>query len=311
MGERELRKVPVSELELHPRCQGRETLTRDAIDEYAEAYEAGVTLPPPSVFECDGRLLVVDGFHRTAAAVKASVTWLRVEVVGEGDIDDAAWAAAAANRTHGVRRTNADKRRAVRMALECGIGLESSNRVVAEHCGVHHATVARVRQEVEAALRQVDKVSTSRVGADGKRYPVSGGGSPQVGNFPTSERGDVRRDGPLQRATGAAGSSGDPLADVASLGGDDPGAALDAPATREPMPEVLALYERAARLIGKARREAIEGIEDTGLAQKVERLLRSAESTLRLSVPVVCPACAGEGCARCRRRGWMRKGDAA
>src|SRR5690606_39168080 len=103
--------------------------------------------------------------------------WLRCEVVGEGTIDEAIWHAAAVNQTHGVRRTNADKRRAVRLALETEIGMEQSSRVIAEHVGVSHTFVERLREEL-AAERQVTTVATSdapeQVATDATSQPRRG-----------------------------------------------------------------------------------------------------------------------------------------
>jgi hypothetical protein len=68
-----------------------------------------------------------------------------------------------ANDRHGLRRTNADKRYAVALALrEFG---ELSDRAIAEICGVGHQLVADVRQ-------LDDSSSSSRTGRDGKRRQV-------------------------------------------------------------------------------------------------------------------------------------------
>lgn len=62
-------------------------------------------------------------------------------------------------------RTNADKRRAVEIALAEFPKL--SSRAVADLCGVHHTFVQKQRPE------QVATVATSTVtGADGKQYPA-------------------------------------------------------------------------------------------------------------------------------------------
>ena len=47
---------------------------------------------------------------------------------------DAAWAACAANQAHGLRRTHADKRKAVTLALK--LHPEMSDQAIADHCGV-------------------------------------------------------------------------------------------------------------------------------------------------------------------------------
>lgn len=168
----EIRRVPVAEIRLDDRCQPRaESVQADAVLDYAAAYRDGAELPPVRVFEVtegdsaeDLGLYLVDGFHRVGAAHTAGIDVLRVEVVGSGDIDDAQWAAASQNRAHGVRRTNADKRRAVELALTSGVGEEQSSRAIAEWVGVSHQLVATIRQELEDAPRAI-------VGRDGRVYP--------------------------------------------------------------------------------------------------------------------------------------------
>ncbi len=81
-------------------------------------------------------------------------------------MDEAIWLASRANLTHGVRRTNEDKRRAVEMALSSK-GASMSDRAVAEHVGVTHPLVSKVRGEVETVT-----TSTERIGRDGKVYPA-------------------------------------------------------------------------------------------------------------------------------------------
>ena len=73
--------------------------------------------------------------------------------------------ALGSNALHGHRRTNADKRRCVEIALREFPGL--SSRAIAQTCGVSIDTVCRIRPE------QVSESDTStRTGQDGKQYPA-------------------------------------------------------------------------------------------------------------------------------------------
>ena len=65
-----------------------------------------------------------------------------------------------------MRRTNADKARAVKAALKHPRGVKESNRKIAKHVGVSHATVIKYRQEMEST-GQVDQ-SPTRTGRDGR-----------------------------------------------------------------------------------------------------------------------------------------------
>lgn len=68
---------------------------------------------------------------------------------------------------HGLRRTNADKRRAVMAALAHPNGRGLSDRLIAEHCGVSDPFVGTVRAE----LQTVSSLATTekRKGKDGKQ----------------------------------------------------------------------------------------------------------------------------------------------
>jgi hypothetical protein len=84
-----------------------------------------------------------------------------------GTVEDAIWESLGANKSHGLRRSNADKRNAVKMALLHPKGVDSSDRQIAKHVGVHPDTVGVIRRELETTvgIRQ----SNLRQGADGRR----------------------------------------------------------------------------------------------------------------------------------------------
>ena len=146
--------IALDDLEVDPALQTRGELSQEAIDDYSELYSEGeADMPPLEVVDVEGTFYIVDGFHRLAAARQAGKVFIRCEVVSAEDMGQAVWLAAAANQKHGVRRSNSDKRRAVLMALNSGIGVEQSTRVLAEHVGVSHMTVSNIRREWEAEHR--------------------------------------------------------------------------------------------------------------------------------------------------------------
>jgi len=61
-----------------------------------------------------------------------------------------------------LKRSNADKRKAVNLLLRDDEWAAKSDRWIAEKCGVHHQLVARLRNP------QLDDSSSSRTGRDGK-----------------------------------------------------------------------------------------------------------------------------------------------
>lgn len=69
--------------------------------------------------------------------------------VRQGDRRRAILHSVAANAAHGLRRSNADKRRAVMTLLEDDEWSHWSNIEIARRCGVSHKMVNSMRHEVE------------------------------------------------------------------------------------------------------------------------------------------------------------------
>lgn len=167
--------------------QTRDSLDEDTVVEYQGHYKARTMLPPLVVFrDGDGTNWLADGFHRLHAMLRLNPdSTVRCEV-REGTKRDAIAFGFTANNAHGRRRTNADKRRAVRMALDDDEWRQWSDRQIADLCGVHHQLVATIRAERTPQIPpqkpkdgQVDESSTSvgsteqtRKGKDGKTYPA-------------------------------------------------------------------------------------------------------------------------------------------
>lgn len=163
-----MKNLPTDGLLLSPDLQMRAALDTETISEYAAAMKAGEAFPPIRVIEADDGWLVCDGFHRVSAARAAGIASLPCNVT-TGTMDDALLLALQANATNGLRRSNADKRRAVSVAL--ARWPEKSDRVIAQLCGVSDKTVAPVRAELSpASVAEIPQHSGKRVGADGRSY---------------------------------------------------------------------------------------------------------------------------------------------
>jgi hypothetical protein len=148
------------------------------VSDYAEDMKNGQTFPPLSVVFDGEHYWLWDGFHRLAAHVKNEAKFVACEV-RQGKVEEARWLALGANKNHGLRRTNADKRRAVEMALKSRPKM--SDRAIAEHCGVSHQTVCNHRE----ALSKVDSQPDTRTGRDGRTINVANIGKPS--SAPPSE----------------------------------------------------------------------------------------------------------------------------
>lgn len=159
--------VAIASIRTDGGTQPREGLDAKYIEDLVEALTNGATLPPVDLMYDGDRYWLYDGFHRLAAhkAVNRVTIAARVH---QGDQAAAQWESYAANQSHGLRRSQADKERAIRAALKHPQGVKLANSLIAKHLGVSDNTVRKYRDEMESAS-QIAKV-TERQGADGKTY---------------------------------------------------------------------------------------------------------------------------------------------
>jgi hypothetical protein len=147
--------------------QVRAAIDLDTVAQYAVDMSVSADRFPPVVVYFNGaEFILADGFHRVMAASQNSFEDIEAEI-RRGTKCDALRFSLSANASHGLRRTNADKRRSVEMALAEWPNLSSSE--IGRICSVGHTLVDTVRREV-----QTDFDAGSRLGADGKvrRLPV-------------------------------------------------------------------------------------------------------------------------------------------
>jgi phage N-6-adenine-methyltransferase len=146
--------------------QPRASINDVMVAEYAADMDAGAAFPPVVVFFDGSDYWLADGFHRLHAAMQLG----RVEVVADvrqGTQTDAQWFSYGVNQSHGLRRTNEDKRRAVEAALRHPVSAGLSNVQVAKHCGVSEITIRRYREPI------FDNVEDTRtVTRNGTTYPM-------------------------------------------------------------------------------------------------------------------------------------------
>lgn len=126
--------------------QMRVALDEAVVAEYAQTIVAGTDLPPIVVFFDGSTCWLGDGFHRFHAYRKAGALEIPADVRG-GTKRDAILHAVGANASHGLRRSNADKRKAVETLLKDEEWVGWSDREIGRQCAVDHKTVGRLREE--------------------------------------------------------------------------------------------------------------------------------------------------------------------
>ncbi|SMP65569.1 hypothetical protein SAMN06265222_10996 [Neorhodopirellula lusitana] len=138
-------EIPISRIGIDVGLQARVMLDEPTVVEYMrvarEAAEDDKPWPFPAVSMVGGYL--IDGHHRYEAARRLGrSTILATEQPGETEAD-CIREAIAANAGHGLPRSNADKRRAVELALATWPDL--SSRQIAKLCKLSHTSVNRIR----------------------------------------------------------------------------------------------------------------------------------------------------------------------
>jgi hypothetical protein len=161
--------------------QPRVRIDEETVAAYAERLDALDEFPPLVVFFDGADHWLADGFHRWHAHRKAGLTTAEV-TVRAGSRRDAVLFSVGANDTHGLRRTTADKQRAIETLLQDPEWAAWSDNAIAKACAVDHKTVAARRMALvgnsqDAAV--VQRLATTVSGAKprmaergGKTYTV-------------------------------------------------------------------------------------------------------------------------------------------
>ena len=184
--------LPITLITAGEETQMRYATRAETVDQYAKLFESGDAWPFDAklvVFkDNDDNYWLADGFHRLRASEQAGRESVHC-VIYEGELSEAQDYALAANAKHGLRRTNEDKRKAVEVALSMERWVSKSDRAIAEHIGVDHKTVGKIRQKVVSTgelpqldveptgeLPQLESTDTEktdvREGRDGKKRKV-------------------------------------------------------------------------------------------------------------------------------------------
>lgn len=148
-------ELKLTEINIKGGTQPRAKIDLDVVAEYAERLDAGDVFPPVEVVFDGKEHWLWDGFHRFHGHTKAGRKSIACNV-RQGTARDAVLFSCGANGHHGIRRTNDDKRNAVKRLLEDVEWAAKSNRWVAEQCAVSDMFVGKVRSEI-----QVQTVCTS------------------------------------------------------------------------------------------------------------------------------------------------------
>lgn len=178
-------RLPLAAIRTDGGTQPRSMIDTSTVEEYAEAMNNGAKFPAITVFFDGQDYWLADGFHRLNAALK--LNWLELPAeVHQGTQRDAILFSVGVNATHGLRRTNADKHRAVERLLRDVEWSKWSNSEIARRCAVSEGFVRKIRPIF------VQNEDTSRLASrNGTTYAVNTGnigkGQPPVTRPPGTE----------------------------------------------------------------------------------------------------------------------------
>lgn len=167
--------------------QSRAEINHSVVEEYAEAFREGATFPPVTVYY-DGKFYwLADGFHRVQATEAAGMRRIAADI-RQGTRRDAVLHSVGANACHGLRRTNADKQRAVETLLRDEEWGQWSDNAIAKACGVSQPFVGKMRAKslsynrykIERTVQRQGTIYTQNTTKIGKERVIQGTASVQT-----------------------------------------------------------------------------------------------------------------------------------
>lgn len=150
------------DLTLQPRVEGIDPDHVRALEDAPDSW------PPLIVVEHGARYLLVDGYHRMAAAQNLGLATVPVQVLPEPEDGDLHTLAFALNAAHGRPLSLADRRTEATRLLQAHP--EWADREVGRRCGLAQPTIAKLRSDLERSA-QIEQTET-RVGKGGYTYAV-------------------------------------------------------------------------------------------------------------------------------------------
>lgn len=162
-----MEQLSLTSIRLDGGTQPRTAINDEVVQDYAFSMMEGQILPAVTVFYDDVDYWLADGFHRYHAARQICRETIDADIK-QGTRRDAVLYSVGTNTTHGLRRTNADKRRAVETLLNDPEWARWSNREIARRCGVDEGYVRKLR-ELSADSPQIERF----VERDGTTYTMN------------------------------------------------------------------------------------------------------------------------------------------
>lgn len=155
--------IELEKIRIDGGTQPRAELNQATVEEYAEAIKGGASLPPVTLFYDGAHYWLADGFHRYFGAKAAGRTTIHEDIT-PGTLRDAILYSLSANSKHGLRRSNADKRRAVQTLLDDPEWSKWSSNEIAKRCAVGVDMVIALRNSSLSETKVTERTVTTKHG---------------------------------------------------------------------------------------------------------------------------------------------------
>lgn len=300
------KKLELSKINVEGGTQIRAAVNENTVTEYAELMKAGVEMPPVEVF-FDGMVYwLADGFHRVTAAFEAGLDTILANV-RTGKKRDAILFACGANASHGLKRTNADKRMAVETLLNDSEWVKWSDNRIAEAVAVSVNFVGDVRRQLSSDDNSpaAKAAAEPRVGKDGKSYPKK----EKAEREPKATPKHVVDTPPEEKRKITGGTAFNPE-EYADATEDQAGNAI--PADLMPVFAQADAFADVLNNLSKAR-AGIERLLNTPAGNLIKNSLGNVDlkniyAQVKFAQPfAICPRKKHDNCDVCKGRKWINK----
>lgn len=326
-------RVLLTDIRIDGGTQARVELRHvETIEEYAEKYQNGVAMPELIAFLDDkGVYWLADGFQRFFALQKIGKIQADC-IVREGSQRDAILFSLGTNDDHGLKRTSADKRKAVATLLTDKEWGDGSDRQIATLARVSQPLVSKIRAEMAGTgsssseprvvkcangreMRTDGIAQSNKSRAKGARI-VEGefsDDSPEDDVYERDEQeavesdegyGDEPESSDGEREESYKSEASESEAENEGCGGDGSGEAF-----AEAMAEVPK-FKEIIKELGELRRRCEDlhaGPAGHRMAWgRLEIEFKNIVAHIKDSIPVApCEVCNGDGCKECLKGGFI------
>ena len=286
-----IKQLKLSEIVTDAGTQVRAGLSEATVSDYAEALADGAKFPPVVVFYDGSRYIAADGFHRVHAAIRNSATQIECDV-RKGGKGEALKFALGCNAHHGLRRTNADKRHAVELAVREFPNV--STVAIARMCLVGDELVAEIRKAQPTDSGRLAP-PPARIGLDGRERKL-----PPPPMRPTTPPPPTRPDG--ARPAGPP----PPSQVLDGTGWPIPTQLIPLWQRADEVQEMLTTLSRVKGALRSAQENKDKLFAEVNFSSALSQL-DQAWTDIKTAKPfAVCPTCQGQlpdQCTLCRGRG--------